>query len=1052
MFNATLIHCRDPFRPHVGRTMTPIRRRARLDTLLRREGMIVGRGRAVKRLHTFMPLVNGKPVLERDWGRPVRDGDIVVIATLPKGGGSNPLNFILMIAVVVLSAYTGGAFGAAFGSAIGVGASAGAAILQTGVMLAGTFLVNALVPPARAPSSVSSQTPSPTYTIGAQGNSARLQNPIPVLYGRYRVYPDFASQPYVENSGNEEYLYQLFCISQGQISVEKVMIGDTDISSYQEVQYEIVPPGGAVTLFPDNVVTSADVTGLELLGANEKPDDAPDDWTPWVGPFVANPAATEANYIGIDITLPSGLFHADDNGNPQPYSVQFEAQAQTIDDNGTVTGDWFDLGAPVITLGTIQPQMLTYRYAVPAGRYQVRVQRVGDKDTDSRTANTLQWSGMRAYMPSTHYFGNVTLMAMIIRATNNVNSQTAKQINLIATRMLPVWNGSSWSAPVATRNPAWAFADVFRNTDYGRGLPDSRLNLASLLTLAQTWDSRGDTFDGVFDTAAAIWDAATQIANVGNAMPVYYAGVIDLVRDQPQTIRTAMFTPANITANSLQIEYLFASYDTPDYVTVQYNDDVAFQPQEVDCVLAGGTQSKAATMQLFGCTSRAQAWRWGMRQAAANRDRRRNITITTELEGYIPRYGDLVAVSHDVPEWGLSGSVLSYVGGVVTTSEPLDWSTSGQTYYMAFRRRDGSADGPYAVTQGVDEFSAVVAGAPDLYISDGASEEPTLYMFGPGVRHGLDCMVLAVEPQDDTTVQLTLVNYADSVYAAESSGSVPAPPPASLLPGVTDAPVVASVAVIGTPQSGQQVVSCTPARGAQSYEFQASGDSGASWFALGTSSTPQLTVSLAAGSWQVRARAIGTLAGPWAVWIGTTAVATYPPGAPTLTLQNAPFEGGAMNVNVSNARGDFRHVQVITGGVVRVEYDTTNYVIEWDLNLAAQYNATAPSVTFSVSENNEVGASPAPAEMTVTKPSPPAPAGAYSSDLSGNGSVSISAVSALDLDEYFIAEASNGAVLYQNAQPGAIAVTDGGPWSLYVTDKWGNTSPVTTVTATLLTP
>lgn len=996
--------------------------------------MIAGRGRGVRRLHTFMPVVNGKPVLECDWGKPVRDGDLVLIVHLPQGGGgnSNPLQFVLQIALIAA------AFVAPQLLAI-TGPMAG--LLSAGIMLAGSLLINALIPPTRPPTAFTGSQASPTYTIGAQGNQARLQNVIPVLYGRYRVYPDFAAQPYIENNGNQQYLYQLFCISQGDLSVEKVLIEDTDISSFAEVQYEIIPPGGAMTLFPDNVVTSSAVTGLELKGANES-------GAGWVGPFVANPAATQANYIGIDINLPQGLFSADNNGNPQAASVTYEIQAQLIDDTGAAIGPWFDLAQPTISLATMQPQMLSVRYLVPAGRYQVRAQRVGDKDLGSRVANTMQWAGLRAYLPSQHYYGNVTLLAMVIRATNNLNSQTARKINVIATRKLPVWNGTSWSAPVATRNPAWAMADVLRNTDYGRGLADSRINLASLQSLAATWDARGDKFDGVFDTAATLWDALSQLANVGDAMPVYYAGVIDFVRDEAKAIRTAMFTPSNIVAGSLSIEYIFPNYDTPDHVIVEYVDDTTFQATEVPCVLSGGTQLRPSRLKMFGCTDRNQAWRHGMRLAAANRDRRRNITLVTEMEGYIPRYGDLVAVSHDVPAWGLSGVVLAYAGGIVTTSEPLLW-TPGQTHFMAFRRRDGSVDGPYTVTQGGDDFSAVVVGAPSIYVSDGASEEPTHYQFGPGERRGLDCQVLGAFPKGDGQVEMTLVNYAASVQEAEQGGSAPPPPPASLLPGISDAPVVASVSVGGAPRDGVVVISCAAARGAVSYEFQASANAGATWMALGVSSENSITANLGAGSWQVRARAIGLMQGPWATWSGTITAEAFPPGAPTLTVQNAPWNGGPLHINISAARGDFRHVAIQTGGVTRYEYDTTNYVIDWSIDLAQQYGAVSPSTTFLVTENNAVGASPTTTSLTVTKSAPSAPTGTYVKGSSVNsGSLSINAVSGNDIDKYYIRSgSSSGTIVYQGAAPGTITTTDNVTYYLSVTDKWGNTSSSTSITA-----
>jgi len=252
---------------------------------------------------------------------------------------------------------------------------------------------------------------------------------------------------------------------------------------------------------------------------------------------------------------------------------------------------------------------------------------------------------------------------------------------------------------------------------------------------------------------------------------------------------------------------------------------------------------------------------------------------------------------------------------------------------------------------------------------------------------------------------------------------------------------------VGTPQDGVSMISCAPARGATSYEFQGSTDGGVTWSPLGSSVAPSISANLGAGTWQIRARGIGTLAGPWAVWTGAVADVTYPPAAPTLTLQNPPFMGGAMHVNISNANGDFRHVQVLTGGVVRVEYDTTNYVADWDLATAQANNAVSPSVTFNVTETNAVGTSSV-ASLTVTKPAPPAPTGSYSSNGDGTGTVTINAVSAQDLNQYIIRSGSaSGPILYQKSSPGSVSVSSGSSFFLSVTDQWGNTSATTEVDA-----
>ena len=95
----------------------------------------------------------------------------------------------------------------------------------------------------------------------AQGNEARLGNPIPVIYGRHLIYPDFASQPHYRYINDEQYVYQLHCIGQGEYDIEQIRIEDTPISSFSEITYQIIPPGEKNTLFRDDVVTSAEVAG-----------------------------------------------------------------------------------------------------------------------------------------------------------------------------------------------------------------------------------------------------------------------------------------------------------------------------------------------------------------------------------------------------------------------------------------------------------------------------------------------------------------------------------------------------------------------------------------------------------------------------------------------------------------------------------------------------------------------------------------------------------------------------------------------------------------------
>ena len=859
---ATLVVCRNPFRPLANRETGKIRRGTRIDTVLRQRQLLKG----VRRTCRYLVVHNGEAILQADWNRKVASNDVVEIVHLPAGGGgSNPLQVILTVALVALAVWVPGLWGFAAGTWQ-------AAAISGAVMIGGSMLVNSMFPPPGADTaSLTREKASPNYTISAQNNGARLMEAIPVLYGQFRIYPDFAAYPYSENRGNQQYVYQLLCITQGRIdrSSLQLFIEDTPFSSFAEVEYELVEPYQPVTLFPANVVTSNAVQNLSM------------DANLVLGPFVVNAAGTTCNALAVDLVLPGGLAYVNDKGGLDKRAVSWRFSYQAIDGAGMPLGPWTDFEARHIEMSTEDPQMLTYKASVPPGRYQVQGQRSNPEGETSRTRDKLQWGSLRGYLTSPANYGNVTLLAIAMRATNNLNSSTARRINVVAQRILPTWDPvNGWGPEVPTRNPAWAIADIIRNQDYGRGLGTSRMNIQELYRLAGVWAARGDEFNGVYDTTSQLWDALTKACRPGRTVPIYYAGLIDFVRNEPKSLPTAMFQPANMVKGSFNTEYQFAERDSPDHIVIEYVDRNTWQPTQVECSLPGSTTNQPAHLSFFGVTNRDQAWREGMSMAAANRDQRRLITFTTEQEGLLVRFGDLVQVSHDVPAWGYSGRVesLNPTTGALRTTEPLPWA-AGESHVIAFRRRDGSMHGPFSILPGPsgDPYQAQVSGATaSVYVSDGLREERTFYQFGPVNRAGLKCLVRAGSPSSDGKVALSLVNYADSVHAAENGGIVPPPPPASNLPRPPVLPIIDFITLEYTLTAGVQKIVVTPANGASHYEFQYRSETKDEWAVVGLSPDPFMVVTLAPGYWYVRARGIGGMAGPWATWEGFVQASTLP--------------------------------------------------------------------------------------------------------------------------------------------------------------------------------
>lgn len=576
-------------------------------------------------------IVDGQAVLRKNWNIPLNPNATVSFVSLPLGGGggsSNPLQVVMMVAVVVASVYTGGAVGAAYGAVWGGMAAAG-------VSIGGGILINTLVPtpkPALNGMTSSAYTQSPTYSLQAQGNSARLGNPIPVIYGKHLIYPDFAAQPYYKYKNDEQYVYQLHCIGQGEYDIEQIRIEDTPIGSFEEITYQIIKPGEKNTLFDEDVVTSNEIAGQELLKGTI------------CGPFVLNPTESVINKIEIDVAFQRGCYYANDNETMGNKTIQWRVEARLIDDEDNALGGWFTLGTESLTSNNHNAMYRTYSYAVAEGRYEVRASRLDDKDETARAGHEIRWGAAKGYIVSEKNYGNVTLLAVVMRATDNLSQRSSRMVNCIVTRKLRTWSpNGGWSSPQPTRSIAWALADILK-ADYGARLT------------------------GTFE---------------------------------------------------------------------------------------GSSSDKTATVELFGCTNKEQAYREAVYMALANRYRRRIVTFTTELEGLVPSYGDLIAITHDMAKWGQGGEILAQDGLKLTLSEPVSF-TEGQANYLALRKIDGSLSGPYVVTPTDYDTEVLLTDNPDIEILTGTDKERTHFAFGTADKWRVLARVTGILPRS-TKVEITAV-------------------------------------------------------------------------------------------------------------------------------------------------------------------------------------------------------------------------------------------------------------------------------------------------------
>jgi putative tail protein len=640
------------------------------------------------------------------------------------------------------------------------------------------LLVTGLVPIPKTNTPLqSSLSSSPTYNIGLAGNSARVGQSIPVLYGRHILLPDFACQPYTEYSdSNDQYYFAIMCLGQlrtGQFTLESVQIDDTDLSHFVDVSTlvgvgfyppdsPIYGPGITYGLVNPCVVTNTAVANNVLSNDSV------------VGPFSVCGPGQQCKSIGIDIVCPKGLYFANDSGGLSPVTVNWMVEVRPIDDYNNPTGIWTLLGTHSLTQADSTPVRRSYHYQMTTfGRFEVRVHRLEAESTDSRYGDEVQWTGLRAYLVTPAPMEPTAMYLQLkMKADSQLSGLSQRQISVVIQRWLPTWNPSTgWSAPVYTRSPAWAAVDILRNGDYGPAIDDSRIDLQSFYDLDQECRLRGDTCNVVFDTRITIWAALQTVLATCRSHPIMRGSVFTVVRDERRDLPVAMFNMRNIKSGTFKMSFNMVSEDTSDGIELEYFNEQTWSTDYVRYPMPGFEESvDPAQVSVSGITSTVQAQRETLYMVADAAYRRTTVQFDTELEGYLPCFGDLIAVAHDVPSWGLSGEFDRWDSGTRTArcTEDLTWETG--THCVMVISDQGDPIGPLTVTQGASPREIVFSPDVDIdLIYVGTDRERTRYAFGLTTTYAAMCKITGIKPADDNVVTITAALEDDQVHTADNA-------------------------------------------------------------------------------------------------------------------------------------------------------------------------------------------------------------------------------------------------------------------------------------------
>lgn len=983
------------------------------------------------------------------------------------GGGSNPLQMVLQIAIIAAAAfatwYIGGtgAFLGISGAFEGLGFGGFAGALAGGaVMMLGTLLMGALFPnklPQGQMGAMSAEQASPTYSINASGNQARLNQPEPELFGTMKIVPDFVANTWTEYIDNDQIGYFVYGIGRGHYdhSSLQMQFGETvfyrngqlvEGTGYEIIGLEIVEPGNAVTLFPDNVVTSDEVNGQQLFAPNDEEFDGA------IGPYATNAPGTFTNRLALDFVFQQGIGSYNDQGGLENFTVSWRIDYRKIDDFGSPLNEWAILDEPSVTMATLTPQRITKNYAVPNGRYEVRVIRTSDTNGNGRTLDVLVWGAMRATLPGTYTYP-ITCIALAIKANNALTQAASRQFSVIATRKLPLYNRQTktWSEEVPTRSWAAAVSHVCK-CEWGGQLSDSDIDLNTLWAIDEKLQEKGWHYDAYIDGAYLVWTLLCEMCQSQCVIPRLIGPILSFVQDAPNRLPSFALTPRNIMRNSFAVNYVTWSGSTPDDVTIEYLDrDFGFQQRDVTASLPESESKEPSSLDILGITDRGHAHSVAVAYAAHNRWQRIKVECQIEALGRLINQGDICTVAHPrfkntcagIVEWWNEASLLVCVRfdmempksktdgyyldmqgqteypktlarlinyGVKTEKQNvIDFRNENTLFthqdvasksrltiqddewYIAFTRQDGSVWGPCKIAN---------INGNEVFLD--AGDYSTLLLQGQGnpfefFTTGHDRQPTAWTLYSARIYQRLMV--VDSVQAQDALhyslqllnyddriyGYEDLPIPLWQGRGQlpSDSELSPPAYLRGVVQDEETIrITWLPVLGASWYEVQISSD-GQNWQNLGSVSETQLETTVNPGVFHVRVRAGNDVRmSGWTSYSGDTTLAA--PAKPNPQLVGSYQNGGANITWAAVARAQKYAVNLVTGQG-NIFYTSSQTGTTFQITPEMQTGGPFRQISCNVAAVNENGAS----EMGTVVLSEPAPARITSANISISGTTAI---------------------------------------------------------------
>lgn len=680
--------------------------------------------------NTIYDLVISKNSIIQDGFFEVKDGDIVNITIIPKGGGGGGkkiVGMVAMIALAVASAGAAAAWGATVGSALGVSAAMGGALVGIGVSLVGGLLLSAIMPRPNNTFDFNKQDfkNSQTYSWGVATNQSNQGQAIPKIFGKHKITPPLISS-YIEVVGEKQYFNGLYALNDGAIkSVSSIKINNENIENYKNVSYEIRKGENNQTVIKNFNDTHYDKPVNKKLNADKS-------YT------VAKTDGNAVTQLKATLVMPKGLWYANDSGGLSNYSINVSLEYSPDGQS------WSSFTKDSITITANDTATLRKTFKVTnltPSQYSVRAKFNTTPQSSSRYGSDCYLEYITETTSDDFIYPKTALLSIKAMATDQLsgNSPTVSCI-----------------VDANSSNPALICKQILLDS----GVDSSFIN-SSFNEWERYCNEKNLKCNIVFDSEISVRKALDTVSLIGRASVLQMGSKFDCIIDKAYSIpvQSFMFGMGNILKDSFKQSFL-PLIDRANLIEITYYDEKKeYEPTIVTVTSKNYNKSKITnktSVTLVGCTNKEQALRYGNFLLNCNKYLTQTVEFEAHKDSLVCRYGDIVKVSHDVPEYGYSGRLVKVEGNILTLDRDIEFDTA-KTYAIQIKNELNEIK-EYEIEQ--------ILSSNKISVNLGANSYTTYDNYSLGEVNQVTKLfrIIKISTSSEFTRHITALEYNEDVY------------------------------------------------------------------------------------------------------------------------------------------------------------------------------------------------------------------------------------------------------------------------------------------------